>query len=437
MRDALVLGFILAALLVTLRYPFVGLLTWAWFTLLTPHQLAYGTFGVPLNTVIALVTIVSMVAHGEFRRSRLDAITVLMLMFSVWLVVAQQFSLDPARSGIYFDRFIKLMLFAVLCAQLASDRLRVHAMLWILVLSMGYFGLKGGLFTIATLGQYRVQGVENTVLEDNNHLGIALASTLPLMLYLRGEAANTLVRHGLSLVFAMTIIAILGTHSRGAFLSLIVFGGYYWLRSSRKISILAVLFMLAAPTIAFMPSKWTERMSSIGEATEDASFMGRVDAWIINAKLAQKHPVTGAGLRNSYEDDIAASVDRERAERAKAAHSIYFEILGGTGLVGFLLYLAILGAAFLSARAISVSKTAEPPSWVPRFGYYSQISLAVFGVGGASVSLEMWDGYWIVIAMVAAVVRMKAKTDNPGGRALDRANRRRWRMAARGRAVRT
>ena len=436
MRDALVVLFIFAALLVALRYPFVGVITWAWFTLMTPHQLAYGTFGIPLNLVIAAVTIGSLVIHGQFKRGGFDAITILLFMFSGWLFVSQAFSLNAENSAEYFDRFIKTILFVILCAQVATDKLRLHAVLWIIVISLGYFGAKGAVFTFVTLGEYRVQGIPNTVLEDNNHMGIALATVLPLILYLRGEAQKPWVRNCLVALFVMTIISIIGTHSRGAFVSLIMFGGYFWLKSKHKVSILAALMLVTIPAIAFMPAKWTERMATIGEATQDASFMGRIDAWVINYKLAEENPVTGAGLRNSYEKDIARDVAPLRAERAKAAHSIYFEILGGTGFVGLTLYLSILGAAFISARMIYLRrKKAGASDWISRFGYYTQISLAVFCVGGASVSLEMWDGYWLVIAMTAALSRIADEEAAPEGRALGNEKRMRWRMAARGRTV--
>ena len=436
MRDALVVLFIFAALLVALRYPFVGVLTWAWFTLMTPHQLAYGTFGIPLNLVIAAVTIGSLVIHGQFKRGGFDAITIFLFVFSGWLFVSQTFSLDAENSAEYFDRFIKTILFVIVCAQVATDKLRLHALLWIVVLSLGYFGAKGALFTLATLGEYRVQGIPNTVLEDNNHMGIALATLLPLILYLRGEVTKPWIRHGLIALFVMTIVSIIGTHSRGAFISLIMFGGYFWLKSSHKFSILAALMLVTLPAIAFMPAKWTERMATIGEATQDASFMGRIDAWVINYKLAEENPITGGGLRNSYEKEIAQQVAPLRAESAKAAHSIYFEILGGTGFVGLALYLGILGSAFLSARMIYLRrKKAGADDWILRFGYFSQISLAVFCVGGASVSLEMWDGYWLVIAMIAALSRLAETEAAPEGRALANKKRMRWRMAARGRTV--
>ena len=439
MRDALLLLVILAGLLVTLRFPFLGLIMWAWFALMTPHQMAYGVFGLQLNSMIAAVTLISVVINIGKQQFRFDAMTGLLIVLAGWMFVAQYYSLDPANSAVFFDRFIKLILFVLLCVQLASSKLRVHALLWMLVLGVGYFGAKGALFTLTTLGQYRVQGIEHTVLEDNNHLGIALATMLPLILYLRGQAAHKRVRQGMLLLFLMCCFSVLGTQSRGAFISLIAFAGFFWWRSKHKASIFAALCLLAIPAIAFMPSSWTERMSTIGEATQDESFMGRVDAWIINYKTALANPITGAGLRNPYQEEIAFSVDPERAENAKAAHSIYLEMLGGSGFVGLAIYLAILATAFLQARRLAHPRAgADPPQWARRFGYYAQISLVVFGVGGASTSLEMWDGYWIVIALVAAVrALVAASAAAPENLSQARNKVRPWRAKARGRSLKT
>jgi probable O-glycosylation ligase (exosortase A-associated) len=439
MRDALLLGIIIVSLLAALRYPFVGILAWAWFVLMNPHQMAYGVYGLPLNVIIAGATLAAIAIHGEFKRFALDRITVLIILFGFWLTVSQAFSLNPENSAVYYDRFIKLLVFAALCAQLTTDRLRFHALLWMLVIGVGFFAAKGAFFTIVTLGQFRVQGPINTIMEDNNHLGIIMATILPLILYLRAQASSRIVKAGLLALFICTIVAVLGTHSRGAFVALLAFASFLWLRSSRKLSILAALAILMVPAIAFMPATWKERMETITEATADASFMGRVDAWVINTKLAVAHPLTGAGLRNSYHKEVATSVDPERAESAKAAHSIYFEVLGGAGFVGLALYLLLLGSAFFTA--LSLARRKRDPAeeaWPRDFGYFAQIALVVFGVGGATVSLEMWDGYLIIVALIAAAAKIAKSADlAPVVARGPAAAKLRWRVAARGRSVRS
>ncbi len=428
MRDIILLGFIGVCLTAALRYPYAGLLTWAWFTLMTPHQLAYGVYDIPLNTIIAGVTVGAYVISGEIAKFRFDVITVLIILLAGWLTVSQGFSLDPQNSAVYFDRFIKTLLFVLLCAQMTSSKLRFHALVWTLVASIGFFAAKGALFTLVTLGQYRVQGLEQTVLEDNNHFGIAAATILPLILYLRSQSESPWLRAGLIGLFCLTIIAVIGTHSRGAFLALVTFGAFFWYRSQRKFMILAGLMLILAPTIVFMPAKWTERMTTITEAGQDASFQGRVDAWVINYKLAKTNPVTGAGLRNSYEHDVAASVDPERAERAKAAHSIYFEILGGAGFVGLIIYLALLASALaISWRIYLSGRKSDATPWKWSFAYYAQISLTVFAVGGASTSMEMWDGYLVVIALIGALMKMTPEVRRETGHALIALRKANWR----------
>lgn len=412
MRDFLLVGAIACFLAFAIKRPFAGLIVWAWFTIMTPHQMAYGAYGIPLNTVIAGVTLLAYFASGEISKFKFDPVTFLLITFAGWLTIAQAFSLDAENSAPYFDRFIKTLLFIVLCVQMTDTRLKLHALLWILVAGIGFFAAKGAIFTALTLGQYHVFGPPDTVLEDNNHLGIATATILPLILYLATQAKQTWLRYALLMLFCLSVFEILGTQSRGGFIALGVFGLIYWFYSKRKLLIALGFIAIAGPALLFMPSTWFERMATISEATEDASFMGRVDAWIINWKLAKANPVTGAGLRNSYEYDIAATVDPERSTRARAAHSIYFEVLGSTGFVGLFLYLSLVAAAFAALQRSASLAPKATFHWTAGLAKALQVSLVVFCVGGASVSMEMWDGYLVVIALAAALRRLSAKDTN-------------------------
>ena len=414
MRDVLILTFLAGALLMTVRYPFAGLLVWGWFTLATPHQAAYVAGSLPLNLMIAAITLVSFYFHGEFGRLKMTGLAWLILAFTIWLGVSQAFSLWPENSAEFTDRFVKVMVFILLCTTATTSRLRFHALLWTFASVMGFYALKGGAYTILTLGSHRYEGIDGTVLFDNNHMGIALATSVPVFLYLAQQVRGPLVRLALYGVALSAVIAVVGTQSRGALVALAALGGWTWLRSSRKIvtGLLGAACLLAA--LPFLPEHWTERMATISEAAEDESFMGRVDAWVINTQLAKENPLTGAGLRNPYVKDIAVTVsDRE----PRAAHSIYFEILGGTGFVGLALYLAMLAYGLLTAMLAERRYAAEPGGrWRARFGRHAQASLIVFGVGGASVSLEMWEGYLLLLALVGALARVDiaATTERPG-----------------------
>lgn len=406
MKDLILLGFVAGCLCMTLRYPFVGILTWAWFTIMTPHQMAFGTFGIPLNLLIAGVTLFAVVYSREAERFRGDAITLWLLLFLAWQTLAQQMSLLPEVSGEFYSRFLKTLIFVLLCAQMVTDKLRFHALVWIIAGGIGFFAAKGALFTILTLGQYRVQGLANTVLEDNNHFGIAVATMIPMLLFLRQQANMQVIKLGLAVTIGLSVVAVIGTHSRGGLVALVVFGMVLWWKSRHKLALMAVGFVGLVPAISFMPDKWLDRMKTIGEAGEDASFRGRLDAWEINFRLASDNPVTGVGLRNSYNPDIVALSAPDKVDAAKAAHSIYFEILGGSGFIGLAIFLALFATTILTARSIEFSKMTIP-DWHRNFAGHAQISLLIFGVGGASTSMEMWDGYLLIIALVAALTHQR------------------------------
>ncbi len=56
--------------------------------------------------------------------------------------------------------------------------------IWVIVLSIGFYGVKGGIFTIVNGGVYRVQGPLGTFIGGNNEIALAFVMTIPLMRYL-------------------------------------------------------------------------------------------------------------------------------------------------------------------------------------------------------------------------------------------------------------
>ena len=57
--------------------------------------------------------------------------------------------------------------------------------MWVCVISLGLYGVKGGIFTLLTGGGYSVYGPAGTFIGGNNEIGLALIMTVPLMRYLQ------------------------------------------------------------------------------------------------------------------------------------------------------------------------------------------------------------------------------------------------------------
>jgi probable O-glycosylation ligase (exosortase A-associated) len=273
-------------------------------------------------------------------------------------------------------------------------------MLWIITLSLGIFALKGGLFTVITGGGFRVFGPPNTMIEDNNHFGTALTAIIPLFVYLFQTTKDHRIRMGLVGLVVLSVFAVLGTHSRGAFITLLVCGMFYLWKSGRKVLTLSAILLVAVPALLFMPTDWVGRMRTIETLGEVDTFNQREVAWQLNLRIAQDNPITGAGLRVTYGRDFVRRYFGDETMDSRAAHSIYFEILGGTGFVGLAIFVSILIGGWLSFwRVANLARGRAGLEWAEKLGVAGQIGLGTFMIGGAAVSLEMWEGYLMLIVI--------------------------------------
>lgn len=402
MRALLVLAVLGGLLLVCLAYPQVGLFAWGWLTLMQPHQETWGVLRTArLNFVVALVTILMWVFSKEPKTPPPTATTLFIVIFMIWMAVSQAMSLRPAYSWDYFDRFIRVMIFIFLAMTLLNNKVRIHAMIWILCVSIGYYGVKGGAFTILTGGGYHVWGPPNTMIHDNNHLGGALAFLLPLLNYLRMQSEDRWVRLGLLGSMALVFVCVLGTQSRTAFGALAIGLVPLWWRSRHRAFMLVALIPVALAGLAVMPESWYERMETIQQFDQDSSFMGRVDAWVIATKIALGNPLTGGGFRVAYLQEIANAYLSEY-RFARAIHSIYFEILGGMGFVGLGLFLVIIALAFWNTFWIRHHASTRPDYfWARDLAGMAQASLIIYCVAGSTLSIEFWEGPWLLFVILA------------------------------------
>jgi len=95
----------------------------------------------------------------------------------------------------------------------------------------------------------------------------------------------------------LLVTAVVGTQSRGGLISLLGLAAYRFMKSSRKglLGTLAVILVMALS--ALVSEEWLSRMGTIGEANQDASFMGRVVAWKMSLIMAVQNSFFGGGFK--------------------------------------------------------------------------------------------------------------------------------------------
>jgi probable O-glycosylation ligase (exosortase A-associated) len=409
-RDIALTLFIVAGLLIALRVPFVGMLMWVWVALMNPHQETYGfasTF--PWNLIIAIVTIGSWLLSRERKMPRGALTTTLMLTLLAWTTLNTFFAFDPPFSWHYWDLAWKTIAMCVLAGTLAVNRNRFHALVWIITISLAYYGIKGGLFTLFTGGHNRVLGPPESMLSDNNEMGDALVMTLPFLNYLRLHSGARLVRIALVIGMVLTVTAIFGTYSREAYIALAALMTAYWIQSARKITYPIVAVAVIIPLLLFMPRSFYERAESIGQYGTDASFQARLDSWWVAYRYAMDNAPFGAGF---YGLNLQGVWDRYLPGEMHAAHSIYFQALGEQGIVGLVLYLLVLAIGFRNMQRVRRdARGSQELLWAENLAGAMQLSLLAFCVGGAAAPMAFFDLPFLLISLSAALlVTLEPKT---------------------------
>ncbi|HEX8873307.1 MAG TPA: putative O-glycosylation ligase, exosortase A system-associated [Nitrosospira sp.] len=414
MRDILVTLIVFGLLPSVFKKPYMGALLWVWISVMNPHTQGWGfatTF--PFAAIIAAATIISLLLTREPKSLPLTPVIWTFIFFVLWMNVTTIFAIYPDDIFDQWNKVMKIMLMTLVTLMLIKTQKHIQLLIWVIALSLGYYGVKGGIFTIVSGGVDMVLGPEGTFIGGNNEIALALIMVIPLMHYLQTITPNIWVRHGLTVAMLLSALAALGSYSRGALLAIAAMGLFLWLKSQHKVRIGLLLLLAIPPAVAFMPDKWTERMDTINTYEEDLSVQGRFNAWWMAYNLAKDRPI-GGGFEVITPELFYRYAPNP--EDIHAAHSIYFQVLGEHGFPGLGLYL-ILG--FLTWRTgswiIRNTSKRQEYRWALDLATMIQVSLVGFAVGGTFLSLLYFDvPYYLMGAMVATRVlverELKAKT---------------------------
>lgn len=409
MRDLFLASVFVLLLLRTFRHAETGAHLWAWLSLMNPHKLTYGfAYSVPWAYMTAIVTLVCFPFSKSKRPLPMNGGVILLLLLWFWMTVTSVVSINP--SEMVWDRWIfvsKIYLMLLVTVMLVRSRKQIDVLIWVVVISIGFFGFKGGVFTVATGGSYRVWGPPDSMVEENNALAVALMIVLPLMYYLRLTSSTKWVRWLMSAAMLFCGVSVLGSQSRGAFLALLAMAFVLGAKSKHPVRFSLVLAMVLSLGVAFMPDSWTERMDTIQNYSGDTSAMSRLYTWETLWNAAKDRPLVGAGFRADTIDlfNRYAPVDEKYssvAGTAWVAHSIYFQALGEHGFVGLFLFLAVWAWVWIAGGRLAkrAQRIAEFSAWMPLLLRMCQVSTVGFCAGGAFLSLMLLDLPYYIVAFV-------------------------------------
>ena len=236
---------------------------------------------------------------------------------------------------------------------------------------------------------------------DANDLGLIMALSIPMSYYLLIENRGWIAWvYRIQLILAGTTILL--TASRGATLATLVSLSIVPLTQARltgrqRLALFLTVSLLVYSAILFVPATSWERLSTLPSEFEQGTMTGRTIIWKAGWEIFRVHPFFGIGanaFRLIVSRVLAEPIRLDQSlylPPAPPAHNTFLSVLVEQGVVGFLVFCALLAVIALSLRSM-------PPFpqrlWI--------VSLGVWVVGVSSLTWEMRKPTWFFFGLIMA-----------------------------------
>ena len=427
MRDLFILFFLLFLFAAAFKRPFLMTLGYLYVDLVQPQQVSYYLINsVPISLIFGASAVLFYVLFDDKRRLHFGRIQALMLLFLAWVTVTTFNALLPELAWAKWDPAWKAIGFGAFLPFVLRTRQRIEAAILVVVLSVATLTITGGIKTLLGGGGYGMMRLlvdSNTGLYEGSTSSAVAIAVIPLILYLYQH--NQIVPKSrltllvtIGLIFAALLIPI-GAEARTGLVCIAALGGLLFLRVKHKLAYAAVAAALAIAVIPFLPESFTGRMSTIKTYEADNSASTRLAVWGWTLDFVKEHPFGGgfyvyrinqievATHKRTGEGGIVSEQTRVVADRARAFHSAYFEVLGEHGYPGLAIYLAMLGTALWQLRSINKRfRASVDDHWLADLARSVSHSLIIFMVGSLFVGIAFQSTLYYLLAITAALAQV-------------------------------
>jgi len=363
-----------------------------------------GRVSKPIGFVMAVVWLGSVVLRGRLREP--DTFQKTYFLLVVWSGFTFYWSIDAGASTSGFLTYSQLLVMVFIIWDLCDTEGAIETALQAYVLGAYIASLSIVLeFLSAPDAKFpeheRLKGLGTEV----DGIALIVAIAVPAAWYLAagpthiGRSPGRRVLNFVYVPVGLFAVAITGT--RGATLALVpaaifVFWSLRRASPSQRLAAVGTLVAAVLVLVVYAPRGPLARIQTAASATElgseDSALSGRWSVWVESSNVFLERPVIGAGL-DAHRAAVSGALDDVRVFRGteKEAHNTYISVLVETGIVGFLIFAALIVTVVKRLRSLS--------GW--RAWYWSA-QVSVLAIGAMSLSLEESKSIWIFLSLCVA-----------------------------------
>jgi O-antigen ligase len=362
--------------------------------------------------------------HQERRLDQLSVPTTKYLIaFLFWMLLSLPGALVIGNSvDLIFGSFVKNVLLFFLVAGAVRGIRDVERLAFVYLLAAAtYAAVVIARFDLGAGADWRLG---HLYYYDANDLATFLVTAMPLGLYFLHGGRSLVTRVLAMVALAFTTIAFVRTGSRGGFIALVAMAGFIVLRYSaiplwRRVSVTVLVALIVVGTAS---DQYWEQMGTI---MSDADYnrtdeSGRMQIWLRGVGYMMRHPLLGVGPNNfrTAEGTLSDFADRQQfgvGVRWNAAHNSYVQVGAELGIVGLVLFLAVIASAFAALRrARPQESTADGPQDTRmQLSQVLTASLIGFVVGAFFLSLGYSEMLYTLVALAVGLRKVAATGDDP------------------------
>lgn len=425
LRTLFILSILVPGCYMALRSRYFALLMYLWFALFRPQDWMWiDITSLRLSLVLGVVLLVPALVAGRYPNVT-HPLSLGMLGFFLSTVLSQLTAVRPDLGWPWVDFTFRLILTCMMLVTLSSDRMRLVGVVGVVACSLGFHASKAGLAYAVGGGTRFADGLSGAFV-DNNGYALGTVMIMPLLL-VTAQNVNQLhtgrwlpwLRRGLFLSLPLCALAVVGTYSRGGFVSLSAATLVFILLQRRRVPALtavAVLFTLGALFVP-IPQSYLDRLQTIrtyDEIGEDSA-MSRPHFWRVGIQMGLEHPL-GVGLRQYEQAYDEFDTTFGRYGRKRSVHSSHVQVFAELGIIGATFWAFLF--AYASYVCLSVRRRSADPALTPERRQFLftmsnalMTSMAGFMTGGAFLSLALNDLTWLTFAMVGALDRISTSEE--------------------------